>query len=206
VRVFLVKCHVFQGLGGVFFGTNRTHYGVLRVRLFSCCINNLNTMAMIPKGVDVVGCDKESDGRSCTAHRVCGHFVKAGDKLYCKFEVQQFEDDNEGEACVQVHKLGAGGEISCHVGYLQRRIVKSSRDDLGNKDGGKSYDGMWLTAIADLRLSDSSVERARSTRNGGLFYCQVLQNDARFVGVNPFNTPIVDVEEVANEEEAEENN
>ena len=146
-------------------------------------------MATTPKGVDVVGCDRATNGRACTAHTVCGYYVKEGDKLYCKWGIQQVED-GVNEACVEIHKLGANGQISCHVGYLQRRIVKSSRDEAGNKDSGRIFDGMWLTAIKDLRLSDSSVERARSTRNGGMVYCQEIQDDDRFVGINPFDTPI----------------
>ena len=131
-------------------------------------IETTTTMAS-PKGVDVVGCDKHSNGRHCTAHSVCGHYVQVDDKLYCKWGVQRpdtDEDDggNDGnnvnnEACVEVHKLGTDGCITCHVGYLQRRIVKASRDATGNKDGGKTYDGMWLTVVTDLRLSDSAGDR-----------------------------------------------
>lgn len=178
-----------------------TKKGISRFRFYASHRINNTTMTTTPKGIDVVGCDNDSNGRQCTAHNVCGHYVKQGDKLYCKWAVQQL-DDGVNEACVEVHKLGVDGQIQCHVGYLQRRIVKSSRDDSGNKDSGRCLNGMWLTAIKDLRLSDSAVERQRSTRNGGMVYCQVIQDDDRFVGINPFDTPIEYTEEDDDEGEA----
>ena len=45
-------------------------------------------------------------------------------------------EDSVNEACVEVHKLGANGQISC---------------------------------------------------NGGMVYCQEIQDDVCFVGINPFN-------------------
>ena len=94
---------------------------------------------------------------------MCGNFVKADDYLYCKWAVDKFDSDIL-ESCVQVFKLAADGLVGCHVGYLPRRVVKSSRNKEGKKDEGKSYNGMWLQVTSDLRLSDSSAERSRSRR------------------------------------------
>jgi hypothetical protein len=145
-------------------------------------------MASTPKGFDVVGVDSGSHGRSCTQHSVCGHFVVVNDKLYCKWAVQSFDDTPE--SCVQVYKLAADGHVGCHVGYLPRRLVKSSTDKNGEKDGGKSYEGMWLKVIKDLRTSDNSSERSRSYRNCGIIHCYVA-NDPFLVGKDPFQTSIV---------------
>ena len=147
-----------------------------------------DTMASFPKGMDVVGVDSESNGRHCTQHHVCGHFVKADDILYCKWAVQKF-DLATPESCVQVFKLAADGLVGCHVGFLPRRVIKSSKNEQGEKDGGKSYDGMWLEVITDLRLSGSPAERSRSTRNLGIVYCHVA-NYPWLVGIDPFETEI----------------
>jgi hypothetical protein len=148
-----------------------------------------STMTSTPQGIDVVGVDSGLNGRHCENHTVCGHFVKANDYLYCKWAVQKF-DLGEIESCVQVHKLAADGHISCHVGYLPRRLVRASRDKAdGEKDGGKSYDGLWLKVAQDLRLSDNSAERARSHRNYGIVYCHVAKDDWLF-RKNPFEVAI----------------
>lgn len=149
-----------------------------------------STMASTPKGIDVVGVDNGSHGRSCTQHSICGHFVVVDDKLYCKWAVQSFNDEIDApEACVQVYKLAVDGNIGCHVGYLPRRLVKASRNKKGERDGGKSYEGTWLKVVKDLRLSENSSERSRSYRNCGILYCHVA-NDTYLVGKDPFETTI----------------
>jgi hypothetical protein len=137
-----------------------------------------------PQGIDVVGVDSGTNGRHCERHPVCGHFVKAEDFLFCKWAVQKFDLDVP-EACVQVFKLAADGFVGCHVGYLPRRLVKASRDKDGEKDGGKSFHGVWLKVVSDLRLSDNSAERARSHRNFGIVYCHVVDEDW-LLGKDPF--------------------
>ena len=147
-------------------------------------------MTSTAKGIDVYGVDIGSNGRSCVSHDVCGHFVKEGDPLYCSWEVQEF--DGETESVVQVHKLAGDGFVGCHIGYLPRRLIKASRSNHGDhkKDGGRSYDGTWLNVVADLRLSKSAAERSRSQRNSGIVYCHIIQDNPRFVGVNPFQTQL----------------
>jgi hypothetical protein len=147
------------------------------------------TMAT-PKGIDVVGVDNGSHGRHCENHAICGHFVKVDDYLFCKWAVQKFDLDAP-ESCVQVFKLAADGHIGCHVGYLPRRLIKASRDksDARKKDGGKSFDGLWLKVICDLRISDNSSERSRSHRNFGIVYCHVVEEDW-LLGKDPFEVTI----------------
>jgi hypothetical protein len=150
-----------------------------------------------PKGIDVIGVDNGSHGRNCERHDVCGHFVKGDDYLFCKWAVQKFDSDL-AESCVQVFKLAADGHAGCHVGYLPRRLVKASRNkDNNQKDGGKSYDGVWLKVVADLRLSDNSAERSRSHRNFGMVYCHIT-NDDWLLGKDPFEVKIKIPEEVKN--------
>jgi hypothetical protein len=70
-------------------------------------------------------------------------------------------------------------------------LIKASRskDDVRKKDGGKSYDGLWLKVISDLRLSDNSAERSRSHRNFGIVYCHIVEYDW-LLGKDPFETTI----------------
>jgi hypothetical protein len=155
-------------------------------------------MASVPQGIDVVGVDNGSNGRNCEHHSVCGHFVMAGDFLFCKWAIQKFDDDTP-ESCVQVHKLADDGHVGCHVGYLPRRLIRASRvstDGKKKKDGGKKYDGLWLKVINDLRLSDNVSERARSHRNYGMVYCHVV-DDEWLLGKNPFEETIEIPKEVA---------
>jgi hypothetical protein len=56
-----------------------------------------------PRGIDVVGVDNGSHGRSCTQHPVCGHFVVVDDKLYCKWAVQCF--DEEKNSTCHLHQI-----------------------------------------------------------------------------------------------------
>jgi hypothetical protein len=78
--------------------------------------------------------------------------------LFCKWAVQKFDSDLP-ESCVQVFKLAADGHVGCHVGYLPRHLVGASRNkEDGHKDGGKSYDGVWLPyARRSKRRLDSKV-------------------------------------------------
>jgi hypothetical protein len=137
------------------------------------------------QGVDVIGVDNGMNERNCTQHPICGHLVKEGDKLFCKWEVQKFEEDEEPQGCIQVFKVGLDGLATCHVGYLPKRLLK--------KEQGKVYHNAWLRVIQDYRLSDNSSERQRSHRNYGLLYCHVINNNPRYCGKNPFELPGVDL-------------
>lgn len=156
-------------------------------------------MTSTPKGIDVVGVENGSNGRNCEQHPICGHFVATYDYLYCKWAVQTI--DGQDEACVQVFKLASDGFAGCHVGYLPRRLIKSSRDKEGKKDGGKAYDGVWLKVVSDLRLSANTSERSRSHRNCGLVHCHVC-DDSFLAGKNPFETKI-NIPKPTQEEEKE---
>jgi hypothetical protein len=124
-----------------------------------------------PKGINVVGVDNGSHGCHCEHHGTCGHFVKAEDFLFCKWAVQKFDD--APESCVKVFKLAADGHAGCHVGYLPRCLVKSSKNNNSTKDGGKGYDGVWLKVVQNLCLSDNSAEHSRSHQNFGIAYCHL---------------------------------
>ena len=135
------------------------------------------------KAFDVVGVDNSSNGRNCERHCCCGHFIEVDDFLYCKWEAKEF--DGKLQPCIEVHSLNIDGFVGCHVGYLPRRVIKSSKGSDGKKDGGKKYNGMWLQVIEDLRLSDNYMIRNRSHRNHGIVHCHV-SSESFLMGKNPF--------------------
>jgi hypothetical protein len=131
--------------------------------------------------------DNGSHGCHCEHHGICGHFVKAEDFLFCKWAVQKFDD--APESCIKVFKLATDGHAGCHVGYLPRCLIKSSKNKDGTKDEGKGYDGVWLKVVQNLRLSDNSAERSRSHQNFGIAYCHVV-HDEWLYGKDPFEIKI----------------
>ena len=52
-------------------------------------------------------------------------FVKAHNKLYCKWAVQNFGRCAEG--CIQVYNAGVQANKVCHVGYLPHQMLKKGK-------------------------------------------------------------------------------
>jgi hypothetical protein len=132
--------------------------------------------------LDVVGIDSETHGRSCTAHLCCGHNVKVGDILFCSWQIQLIDDEDdlenaEPEEVIQVHKVDMDGHAYCHVGYLAKRVFR--------KYGPKQFDKMFLRVKVDYRISDNSHERCRSHHYHGMALCSIIRDDNRFNGKNP---------------------
>lgn len=127
--------------------------------------------------LDVIGVDNESDGRSCTSHAICGHFVTINSILVCKWAVQEF---GEGpEECVQVWRVSPqDGLANCHVGYIPRRYFK--------RNTPKEFENLVLEVSEDLRISDNSHERQRSHRNYGLVVCNIIRGNPHFEGKRVF--------------------
>ncbi len=143
------------------------------------------------RAFDVVGVDAEDSGRSCTTHMVCGHHIEVGDILACKWSVQIFHD-NTPEACIRVFKINNNdGLPGCHVGYLQKHLLKV--------DEGKKYDNILLKVIDDNRLSDDKSVRHRSHRNYGIVHCVDVTNHENFVNLNPFEGDSLPMDIVAKE-------
>lgn len=112
-------------------------------------------------GVDVVGCDEESNGRSCISHEVCGKYVQTGDILVFRWEAVPIE--NEIEEVIKAYVIRDGSQ-ECHIGYLPRHL-------LHQKD---KYKNKMAVVIEDLRLSTNFQRRRRSERNKGILYCNML--------------------------------
>jgi hypothetical protein len=137
--------------------------------------------------VDVVGLQSETHGRSCDVHMCCGHHVGVNDKLVCIWQVQQIDERTNAalEEVVQVHKIGRDGLVTCHVGYLPKRLFC--------KHGSKRFDLMFLKVKHDLRCSDNSHERQRSHRNYGMVLCDIIRDNDKYNSHNPFEGDPCDV-------------
>jgi hypothetical protein len=135
--------------------------------------------------VEVVGLEINEDGRSCEQHLCCGRSVFQNDKLICSWHVEPTEDEDLDEV-VKVHKIGTDGFVTCHVGYLPKRMfVKYG--------GAKKFDLMYLRVTDDLRVSENKHERSRSKRYYGVVNCAIIRNNPRYVGKNPFEGDPCDV-------------
>jgi hypothetical protein len=112
-------------------------------------------------GVDIIGCDEGSDGRSCISHEVCGKFVQVGDILVLRWEVIPIGDDIE--EVIKAHVIRDGSQ-ECHIGYLPRHLLRQK----------ERYKNKMAVVIEDLRLSTNFQRRRRSERNKGILYCNML--------------------------------
>jgi hypothetical protein len=152
--------------------------------------------------IDVVGVDSELNGRSCSLHPCCGHTILIGDKLVCSWGVaaapKQWQlktalkkvPEEELEEHVKVYKIGTDGLASCHVGYLPRRLFKSNP--------APSFDLMYLRVKLDYRISNNQHERSRSSRFLGIVLCEVIRNNPKYNGHNPFDNDPCDVSITSN--------
>ena len=122
----------------------------------------------------------------CSLHSIgCGSAVIVGDKLVCKWEVQEIVEGYPEEV-VQVHKLSYNdGLPMCHVGYLPKRMFA--------KHDPKWFDLLFLRVVHDYRDSDSSHERSRSYCWHGLILCEIIKDNNRYNGRNPFDGESCDV-------------
>jgi hypothetical protein len=147
--------------------------------------------------IDVVGVDSEINGRSCSLHPCCGHSLYIGDKLVCSWGVASAPkrwqlktslkktNDEEIEEYVKVFKVGTDGLASCHVGFLPRRLFRNYP--------APSFDLMFLRIKEDYRISENQHERSRSGRFLGIVLCEVIRNNTKYNGHNPFDNDPCDV-------------
>jgi hypothetical protein len=140
--------------------------------------------------IDVVGVDCGLGGRNCVRHMCCGHSIRVGDKLVCKWDIgvvakkwrakppSNSLGDVEMEEQVKVFILNSDGLVGCQVGYLPRRLYKQRP--------AHTFSLTYLRVKQDYRLSYSKHERNRSTRFLGIVLCEVIYNNLNYNGHNPF--------------------
>lgn len=134
--------------------------------------------------MEVVGLENSEDGRSCEQHDCCGQFIRKNDKLVCQWAMQCI-NSNTPQAVVRVFSLHNDGLQGCHVGYIPKRYFP--------KFGVELFNLMYLRVITDYRYSDNKMERHRSHYNYGMVLCEIIKNNEKYNGHDPFNGDACDI-------------
>jgi hypothetical protein len=113
---------------------------------------------------EIVGVLKGTNGRSCTAHLVCGEHLRAGD-LICFRSVVVDVDGSTEDAIAAVRILD--GTQTCIVGFLPRSIVK--------RRGGE-FPTKYAQIIELYAESDNPVLRRKSNMNFGIASFRMLDD------------------------------
>jgi hypothetical protein len=90
----------------------------------------------------------------------------------------------EIEEHVKVFKVGTDGFATCHVGFLPRRLFQNYP--------APSFDLMFLWIKEDYRISENQHERSQSSRFLGIVLCEVIHNNPKYNGHNPFDNDACD--------------
>lgn len=114
--------------------------------------------------VDIVGIEEGNRGRSCEEHDVCGRVLEENAVVRIR-HVQILVDGNE-ESALAVYWI-ADGIDRCHVGFLQRHLLKH----------WKEYNGRLAQIVDMYKDSESPSKRRKNHRNMGC--CQAVIIDTQ---------------------------
>lgn len=82
-------------------------------------------------GVDVVGCDEGTNGRSCISHEICGKYVQTGDILVFRWEA--VPTDAGIEEVIKVFVIRDGSQENKMAVVIEDwRLIHS--EDVGRKE------------------------------------------------------------------------
>jgi hypothetical protein len=74
---------------------------------------------------EIVGLESSTNGRYCGYHGCCGKHLCVGDLVRFRLVILEGDGDGQDTEAMKVIKIKYGTE-ACHVGFLQRYIVKGS--------------------------------------------------------------------------------
>jgi hypothetical protein len=134
--------------------------------------------------MEVLGLESSDDGRNCTMHLCCGHYIRKNDKLVCESTLQVI-NSNTPEPVVKVFSLNNDGLPQCHVGYIPKHYFR--------KFGTDRFHLMYLRVKTDYRVSLNSMERHRSYYNHGMTLCEIIKDNKKYNGRDVFNGDSCDV-------------
>jgi hypothetical protein len=77
---------------------------------------------------EIVGLESSTNGRSCGSHECCRKHLYVGDLVRFRLVIIEGDGDGQDTEAMKVIKIKDGTEV-CHVGFLQRYIVKGSRKE-----------------------------------------------------------------------------
>jgi hypothetical protein len=105
---------------------------------------------------EIVGLHGFTNGRQCANHYCCGEQVAPNDIVMFKAEEIDFGTYKEDAIkVILVHN----GQKGCHVGFLPRNVVNTSKD---------KFDGKLAVVLELYDDSDSAAKRSKSYRNKGM--------------------------------------
>jgi hypothetical protein len=77
---------------------------------------------------EIVGLEFSTNGRSCGSHECCGKHICVGDLVRSRLVIIEGDVNGQDTEAMKVIKIKDEME-ACHVGFLQRYIVKGSRKE-----------------------------------------------------------------------------
>lgn len=101
--------------------------------------------------IDVVGLEKDSNGRSCEEHKTYGASVELVDTLIVTKCTVSVKESQEQALAVYQFKYN---KIGCRVGSIPKYLI------------GRSNDGMILRILLLYSRSTNTQDRSRSYRHG----------------------------------------
>jgi hypothetical protein len=113
---------------------------------------------------EIVGIKNATNGRSCSAHLVCGEHLRAGDLI--RFRSMVVDVDGDTERAVAAVRILDGTE-TCIVGFLPRSIVKRR---------GAEFPPKYAQIIELYDESDNPVLRRKSNQNFGVASFRMLDD------------------------------
>lgn len=112
----------------------------------------------VPAEADVleaVGVSIGAAGRSCDVHDVCDFSLQLTDSVI--FRAAETFIDGKQEKCVKVYRFNNGIQ-GCHIGFLPRYL----------RNFWPMYHDKKAQVFQDMRISDNTHTRRRSSRMGGI--------------------------------------
>ena len=130
------------------------------------------TIATVGHRVEIVGIDRETEGRSCEDHAICGASLEPGTVLRCRSVHAIGHDDKEPVSLTLFRVSPLTGKDSCKVGYLPKYL----------KPRWIEYDRLLLV-VREIYAEDVEGEKKRKrARNCGYGIATVI-------GSTPVDTP-----------------
>jgi hypothetical protein len=133
--------------------------------------------------IDICGIDMSDNGRHCSRHCCCGHYVKEGDLLLLKTVTEHLIIDGIRDdymrTMVKAYKINKKGILSCHIGYVTERTFWQVTQE--------AFDGKFVQVIMDYRKSSYEIDRHMSYKKHGLLRGRIIYDDDDLYGYDYTN-------------------
>jgi hypothetical protein len=109
------------------------------VRVRSYCSSKNRQSVTIPDEVrdgEIVGLESSTNERSCGSHECCGKHLCVGDLVIFRLVILEGGIDGQDTYTMKLIKIKDETE-ACHIGFLQRYIVKGAMKEKFTNDYGQ---------------------------------------------------------------------